>query len=227
MLNFAESGHPILRATNALERGELKSKRQWMKSIQPNGSDETIELILRTIISVNQLSVYSAVADMRGEFARYSKGTGNRERLGVWNQGLSRQNVLLLIQLLRHMPKYKEICCVNMSRNSQIFLNKRNWPNSRPMLVSQRILGKGNSWLHLMMIHLTNWWGHVESIFCFDVMNDARWRVGSAKTRRSGQSWMWWSVIIKDVTVWKSWSILFFRERLLLGFVSWTETTNT
>ena len=34
-----------------------------MKSIHFNGSEETIELILRTVISVNQLSVYGAVAD--------------------------------------------------------------------------------------------------------------------------------------------------------------------
>ena len=26
MLNFAESGHPVFRATSAVERGELKSK---------------------------------------------------------------------------------------------------------------------------------------------------------------------------------------------------------
>ena len=84
-------------------------------------------------------------------------------------------------------------------------------------LQHQRIVRKGNSWLHLMMIHLTNWWGHVESIFCFEVMNHPRWKGGSAKTRRSGQSWMWWSVIIKDVTVWKSWSILYFVRDYFLG----------
>ena len=32
-LNFAESGHPIFRATNALERGELKSKGKGMTCI--------------------------------------------------------------------------------------------------------------------------------------------------------------------------------------------------
>ena len=63
MLNFTESGHPILRATSALERGELKSKRKGMNSIHFNGSDYTVELILRTIISVSQLSVYGAAAD--------------------------------------------------------------------------------------------------------------------------------------------------------------------
>ena len=55
MLNFAESGHPVFRASSALERGEWKSKGKGNKSIHFNGSDETIELILRTIISVNQL----------------------------------------------------------------------------------------------------------------------------------------------------------------------------
>ena len=32
MHNFAESGHPVLRATSALERGELKSKVKGKKS---------------------------------------------------------------------------------------------------------------------------------------------------------------------------------------------------
>ena len=47
-----------------------------MKSIHFNGSDDTIELILRTIISVNQLSVYGAVADLCRESARNSRGAG-------------------------------------------------------------------------------------------------------------------------------------------------------
>ena len=50
MLNFAESGHPVFRATRALERGELKkSKGGGQKSIHFNGSEETVESILRTV----------------------------------------------------------------------------------------------------------------------------------------------------------------------------------
>ena len=64
MLNFAESGHPVFRATSALETGEVKSKEGGKKSIHFNGSEETVELILRTVISVNQLSIYEAVADL-------------------------------------------------------------------------------------------------------------------------------------------------------------------
>ena len=37
----------------------------------------------------------------------------------------------------------------------------------------------------------------------------------------------WMEVIIKDVKMWRSWSNLWFVTKLLLGFVSWTETTNT
>ena len=87
--------------------------------------------------------------------------------------------------------------CVNVNRNSQIFRNKRNWPNSAPMLVSQRILRKDNSSLHMMMIHFTSWWDHVESILSLEVMNHPRRKGGSAETRRSVQSWTWRSVTIK------------------------------
>ena len=75
MINFAESGHPLFRESSASERGELKSKGKGMKTIHYNGTDETIELILRTVISVNLLSVYGAATDLCGELARDSKGT--------------------------------------------------------------------------------------------------------------------------------------------------------
>ena len=62
--NFAGSGHPIFRCTSALERGELRSKGGGKTSTHFNGSTENIELLLQMVISVNQLSVYGAVADM-------------------------------------------------------------------------------------------------------------------------------------------------------------------
>ena len=72
ILNFAESGHPVFGASSALERGELKSKGKGVNSIHFNGSDDTIELILRTVVSVNQLSVYGAVAGLCKELVRDS-----------------------------------------------------------------------------------------------------------------------------------------------------------
>ena len=62
MMNFTESDHPIFRASS-FERGELRSRAHGKKSIHFSGSHELIELILRTVISANQLSIYGAIAD--------------------------------------------------------------------------------------------------------------------------------------------------------------------
>ena len=78
MLNFAESGHPIFRATSSLERGELRSKAKGKKSIHFNDSEETIELILPAVISVNQLSINGAVADLCKELSKDSEVAGKR-----------------------------------------------------------------------------------------------------------------------------------------------------
>ena len=82
--NIAESGHPKFRATSALERGALKSKGKGKKSIHFNGGDEIIELILRTVISVNQLSIYGAVADLCKELSRNTRGTVKLAAQRIW-----------------------------------------------------------------------------------------------------------------------------------------------
>ena len=64
LLNFAETDHPVFRGIGALERGELRSKESGKKSIHVNGSTQNIELLLQLVTSVNQLSIYGAVAEM-------------------------------------------------------------------------------------------------------------------------------------------------------------------
>ena len=68
MMNLSESCHPTFRASSAFQRGEVRSKR-GKKSIHFNGGDENIELLLRTVISANQLSVYGAIADLCNEWS--------------------------------------------------------------------------------------------------------------------------------------------------------------
>ena len=63
LLNFAGSAHPVFRGTSALKRGELRSKGNGKKAIHFNGTTQNIELLLQ-VVSVNQLSIYRAVADM-------------------------------------------------------------------------------------------------------------------------------------------------------------------
>ena len=64
MLTFAESKHPIFRSTSPLSRGVLKSKGGGKLSIHFCADGETVETVFRTIISVNQLSIYRTVSDM-------------------------------------------------------------------------------------------------------------------------------------------------------------------
>ena len=67
MLTFAESKHPVLRSTSPLSRGVLKSKGGGKLSMHNCADLGTIETVFRTIISVNQLSIYGAVSDLCDE----------------------------------------------------------------------------------------------------------------------------------------------------------------
>ena len=55
LLEFAESGCPIFRATTPLSRGKLKSKGHGKLSIHFAADQETIETIFRIIVFANQL----------------------------------------------------------------------------------------------------------------------------------------------------------------------------
>ena len=68
LLKFAESGHPIFRATTPLSRGKLKSKGKGEVSIHFSADTDTVDTIYRIILSVNQLSIYGAVAAICDEY---------------------------------------------------------------------------------------------------------------------------------------------------------------
>ena len=73
---FAESGHPIFRATTPLSRGKLKSKGKGKVSIHFSADQDTVDTIYRIILSVNQLSVYGALAAICEEFEDHQDRTG-------------------------------------------------------------------------------------------------------------------------------------------------------
>ena len=68
MIKFGESGHPVFRATSPVSRGMLKSRGGGKLSIHFCADGGTIETVFRTIISVNQLSIYGAVSDLCEEY---------------------------------------------------------------------------------------------------------------------------------------------------------------
>ena len=81
LLEFAESGQPIFRATTPLSRGNLKSKGHGKLSIHFTADYPTIETVFRIIISANQLSIYGAVTNICEEFEAHQDGSGEPEVL--------------------------------------------------------------------------------------------------------------------------------------------------
>ena len=82
LLEFAESGCPIFRATTPLSRGQLKSKGHGKLSIHFAADQETIETIHRIIVSANQLSLYGAVAEICEEHESLHERTGRPVVMG-------------------------------------------------------------------------------------------------------------------------------------------------
>ena len=85
-LDFAESGCPFSRAAIPLSRGQLKSKGHGKLSILFSADQETIETVIRIIVSANQLSLYGAVAEIFEEYESFHERTG---RLVVMGQSCS------------------------------------------------------------------------------------------------------------------------------------------
>ena len=84
MIIVGESGHPVFRATSSLSRRTLKSKGGGKLSFHFCADGDTIETVFRTIISVNQISIYGAVSDLCEEYRSCQTRTG---RL-VWQSDL-------------------------------------------------------------------------------------------------------------------------------------------
>ena len=76
LLKFAESGHPIFRATTPLSRGKLKSKGKGKVSIHFSADQDKVDTIYRIILSVNQLSIYEAVAAICDEYEGHQDSMG-------------------------------------------------------------------------------------------------------------------------------------------------------
>ena len=76
MIRFGQSGHLVFRATGPLSRGTLKSRGGGKISIHFCADGDTIETVFRTIISVNQLSIYGAVSELCEEYSSCRTRTG-------------------------------------------------------------------------------------------------------------------------------------------------------
>ena len=76
---------PVFPSTSPLSRGVLKSKGGGQLSIHFCADEGTIETVLRTIISVHQLSIYGAVSDLCEECKSCLVRTGRLVLVGQFD----------------------------------------------------------------------------------------------------------------------------------------------
>ena len=107
LLEFAESGCPIFRATTPLSRGNLKSKRHGKLSIHFAADQETIETIFRIILSVNQLSLYGTVANMCEECEAHQDRSGQPDVL--MGQSIVLSEIKAEVPLDNDIPSYQNL----------------------------------------------------------------------------------------------------------------------
>ena len=105
LLEFAESGCPIFRATSPLSRGNLKSKGHGKLSIHFAADQETIETVFRIIVSANQLSLYGAVANMCEECESLHDRSGQPDV--VMGQSIVLSDIKTKVPLENDDPAYQ------------------------------------------------------------------------------------------------------------------------
>ena len=156
------------------ETGELRSKGHGKKSIHFNGSDENIELLLRTVISANQLSVYAT------NYPKVLGLRGNVKHLIIWKRW--RFLLARLLQKLIPMQSNGETWCKNMSENSN--LSKLCfWCGSEAC--------RNRTILHTLLIQKKDNRCNIyaENTRCLEKRRRLVWEDGFARIRESVQSW--------------------------------------
>ena len=107
MLEFAETGHPIFRATTPLSRGKLKSKGHGKLSIHYCADQATIETIFRIIVFANQFSLYGAVANMCEECESLHDRSGQPDV--VMGQSIVLSEIKAEIPLQNEIPSHQNV----------------------------------------------------------------------------------------------------------------------
>ena len=98
LLEFAESGCPIFRATTPLSRGKLKSKGHGKLSFHFAADHSTIQTFFRIIVFANQHSLYGAVANMCEEFESLHDRSGQHDVLMGQSSVLSEIKAEVLLE---------------------------------------------------------------------------------------------------------------------------------
>ena len=104
LIEFAEIGCPIFRATTPVSRSQLKSKGHGKLSIHFAAVQERIETIFRMIFSANQLSFYGAVAEICEEYKSLHE---RARRPAVMGQSIVLSEIKAEVPLENDIPSHQ------------------------------------------------------------------------------------------------------------------------
>ena len=228
MFEFAESGHPIFRATSPLSRGQLKSEGGGKLSIHYCADQETITSVFRTITSVNQLGLYGAVAEMCEE---YENPITRKDPL--WGEQSSSSFVPTVINT-NVILRTKNYYCKDLENELESYHNKTNWANFGRMQDSWMLLKSDSiSWLKTLEIwHNFMQWLVVNTLFQGQMVHHNQ-EDGSRKTRKLDPCWKLRPVAYKVNTGLKSELSLWTKtipthvSEFLMAWTSWSQTWTT
>ena len=140
MINFGESGHPVFRATSPLSRGTFISNGCGKLSIHFCADGETIETVFRTIISVNQLSIYGAVLDLCDEYGLVKHERGDP----CWQDNLTHCSSHQVC-VWQHSPFSTEV----LAQKDLLQSTKNEWQGSHNKTVWSKFVLMQDSWQQL------------------------------------------------------------------------------
>ena len=119
LVEFADSGCPIFRATTPLSRCNLKSKGHGKLSIHFTADYPTIETVLRIIVFANQLSLYGAVANMCEEYESFHDRSGQPDVVMDNQLSSVKSRQKFLWRMTSHHTRI--FYCSDMKNESKVF----------------------------------------------------------------------------------------------------------
>ena len=121
--NSQKADVPIFRATTPFSRCNLKSKGHGKLSIHFAANQETIETIYRIIVSVNQLSVYGAVANICEEFEAHQDRSGQFDVL--LGQSIVLSEIKTEVSLENDIPSHQNLLLQRYEERIQIAFTRK------------------------------------------------------------------------------------------------------
>ena len=153
--------HHIFRCTSALGRGQLRSKGEGRTTIHFTASDDNAQLLLKLVISVNQLSLYGAVADLIKELPDDQRVPGKLVALDQMEQEIITQPPLAEVQ-------------ANEERQGDRLQNYEHWFEKKKKTTRRPEAIQIVSWTIILCFSVTEW--SEESIFMPRIHITSRWK---------------------------------------------------